>query len=163
MGQLAEKFGRAGKKGEEGETFAMNLWKSIGYKVKDYRLDMTMQRLGIDYAIKKVHPKPWYRYYTVDNKNNLQYRDGTYIMPIELTKGRKKPGWFYSSHADRISHSNVRSKKLISYDLQDMRKVLLPLIEKGEIIASFAKSKCKMIYVDVNDKRIKHLIREVNG
>ena len=164
MGQLEEKFGWAGKKGEEGEEFALNLWSNLGYDVIDYRQDIAKQKLGIDYAIKKLHPKPWYRHYTIDNKNNLRHYKGTYTIPIEFKKGRwNRPGWLYTSQADRISHTHVQNKKMVYYDLKDMRKLLLPLVRKGDIKPIKARSKCEMIYIDLKDERFKELIREING
>ena len=163
MGQLEEKFGWAGKKGEEGEDFALALWDSIGYDVIDYRKDIAKQKLGIDYAVKKLKPEPWFRHYTIDNKNNLRIYKGQYSIPIEVKKGKRRPGWLYTSHADRISHTHVGKKMLVFYDLKQMRERLLPLIRNGEIALHDARSKCKMAYIDMNDKRFSNLIRKING
>jgi len=163
MGQLEEKFGFVGKKGEEGEVFALTAWRNLGYEVIDYRYDIMKQKVGIDYAIRKLKPTPWKRYYTVDNKNNLQYNKGEYTIPIEVTKGKRRPGWLHTSSADRISHTHVKRKKLLYYDLGQMRTVVLPLLRSKELEPITARSKCKIVYIQATDSRIAHLIRTIDA
>ena len=51
MGQLAERFGRAGKKGEVGERFAMARWKEAGFEVTDLTQEISFQKAGIDFDV----------------------------------------------------------------------------------------------------------------
>jgi hypothetical protein len=116
MGVLAAKFGAIGAKGEAGEEFILNqLTKS--YQVSDYRQDMIQQSQGIDFGIK--HPS-WRREYTLDSKNNLYICPEYYAFKIEL-EANGKAGWFFTSKADRIYHTNAYMGKYLYYDLNELR------------------------------------------
>lgn len=116
MGQLSTKFGSIGAKGEVGEEFILKRLQEQ-YQVSDYRNDMIQQSQGIDFGIK--HPS-WRREYTLDSKNNLFIDNGYYAFKIEL-EFREKAGWFYTSKADRIYHTNAYLGKYLYYDLNELR------------------------------------------
>ncbi len=116
MGQLSTKFGSIGAKGEAGEEFILKRLQEQ-YQVSDYRNDMIQQSQGIDFGIK--HPS-WRREYTLDSKNNLFIDNDYYAFKIEL-EFRGKAGWFYTSKADRIYHTNAYQGKYLYYDLNELR------------------------------------------
>jgi len=116
MGQLSTKFGSIGAKGEVGEEFILKKLQEQ-YQVSDYRNDMIQQSQGIDFGIK--HPS-WRREYTLDSKNNLFIDNDYYAFKIEL-EFRGKAGWFYTSKADRIYHTNAYLGKYLYYDLNELR------------------------------------------
>ena len=116
MGQLSTKFGSIGAKGEAGEEFILKKLQEQ-YQVSDYRNDMIQQSQGIDFGIK--HPS-WRREYTLDSKNNLFIDNDYYAFKIEL-EFRGKAGWFYTSKADRIYHTNAYSERFLYYDLNELR------------------------------------------
>jgi len=116
MGQLSTKFGSIGAKGEVGEEFILKKLQEQ-YQVSDYRNDMIQQSQGIDFGIK--HPS-WRREYTLDSKNNLFIDTDYYAFKIEL-EFRGKAGWFYTSKADRIYHTNAYLGKYLYYDLNELR------------------------------------------
>ena len=116
MGQLSTKFGSIGAKGEAGEEFILKRLQEQ-YQVSDYRNDMIQQSQGIDFGIKHTS---WRREYTLDSKNNLFIDNGYYAFKIELEFGGKA-GWFYTSKADRIYHTNAYLGKYLYYDLNELR------------------------------------------
>lgn len=116
MGQLGTKFGKVGYKGEAGETFMYEVLKRE-YYTSDYRQDMVMQTQGIDFGIKLPE---WRREYTLDVKNNLYIDKEYYAFKIEI-ESANKAGWFFSSKADRIYHTNTYSSKYLYYDLNELR------------------------------------------
>ena len=116
MGQLSAKFGSIGAKGEAGEEFIFKKLQEQ-YQVSDYRNDMIQQSQGIDFGIKHTS---WRREYTLDSKNNLFIDNGYYAFKIEL-EFRGKAGWFYTSKADRIYHTNAYSERFLYYDLNELR------------------------------------------
>ena len=116
MGVLETKFGTVGAKGEAGEEFIYTQL-SKNYQVTDYRLDLIQQSQGIDFGIK--HPS-WRREYTLDSKNNLFITTGYYAFKIEL-EANGKAGWFYTSKADRIYHTNAYMGKYLYYDMNELR------------------------------------------
>jgi hypothetical protein len=118
MGQLANRFGKVGAKGESGENYLYEVLKNQ-YTVSDYRTDMVMQTQGIDFGIKKPE---WRREYTLDVKNTLYIeKNNEYIaFKIEL-ECNKQPGWFFTSKADRIYHTNAYMGKYLYYNLDEMR------------------------------------------
>lgn len=116
MGQLTTRFGAVGAKGEAGEIFMLDVLKTQ-YKVSDYRLDMVQQTQGIDFGISK---DGWRREFTLDVKNNLYITPEFYAFKIEL-EANGKAGWFFTSKADRIYHTNAYMKQYIYYDLNELR------------------------------------------
>ena len=106
MGQLTTRFGAVGAKGEAGEIFMLDELKKQ-YKVSDYRLDMVQQTQGIDFGISK---DGWRREFTLDVKNNLYITPEFYAFKIEL-EANGKAGWFFTSKADRIYHTNAYMKQ----------------------------------------------------
>ena len=116
MGQLGTKFGKTGYKGEAGEAFIYEVL-SHDQSVTDYRQDMVMQSQGIDFGIKKPD---WRREYTLDSKNNLYIEKTYFAFKVEI-ESDNKAGWFFSSKADRIYHTNTYSGKYIYYDLNELR------------------------------------------
>jgi hypothetical protein len=116
MGVLARKFGAIGAKGEAGEEFIFKELKKH-YQVSDYRQDMVQQSQGIDFGIN--HPS-WRREYTLDSKNNLFITTEYYAFKIEL-EANGKAGWFYTSKADRIYHTNAYMGKYLYYDMNELR------------------------------------------
>ncbi len=156
VGQLAERFGRAGRKGEVGERFAMARWKEAGFEVIDRTQEISFQKAGIDFEIKKGKKSC-----SVDNKNNLRYRKGKIILSIEIMKGKKRPGWFHTSQAKLISHTHTSRKILLYYDLKKLREKLKPLIKSNEIKVENVRKTCKMVYIEKNDNRFKNIIKEL--
>jgi len=116
MGQLTNRFGAVGAKGEAGEIFMLETLKKQ-YKVSDYRLDMVQQTQGIDFGISK---DGWRREFTLDVKNNLYITPEFVAFKIEL-ESDGKAGWFFTSKADRIYHTNAYMKQYIYYDLNELR------------------------------------------
>ena len=116
MGILAKKFGKVGYKGETGESFMYEVLQNE-YEVSDYRKDLVMQTQGIDFGIKLPN---WRREYTLDVKNNLYIEPSFYAFKIEL-EDKGKPGWFFTSKADRIYHSNAYMGEYFYYELTEMR------------------------------------------
>ena len=116
MGVLETKVGTVGAKGEAGEEFIYTQL-SKNYQVTDYRLDLIQQSQGIDFGIK--HPS-WRREYTLDSKNNLFITTSYYAFKIEL-EANGKAGWFYTSKADRIYHTNAYMGKYLYYDMNELR------------------------------------------
>lgn len=118
MGQLSQRFGKVGYKGEAGENFLYDVLQR-DYQVSDYRQDMVMQTQGIDFGIKKPE---WRREYTLDVKNTLYIdKNNEYFsFKIEL-ESNSQPGWFFTSKADRIYHTNAYMGKYIYYELNKLR------------------------------------------
>jgi len=87
------------------------------YKVSDYRLDMVQQTQGIDFGIIQ---DGWRREFTLDVKNNLYITPEFYAFKIEL-ESDMKAGWFFTSKADRIYHTNAYMGQYIYYDLNQLR------------------------------------------
>jgi hypothetical protein len=116
MGQLTTRFGAVGAKGEAGEIFLFEKLQKE-YQVSDYRQDMVLQTQGIDFGIKLP---AWRREYTLDVKNNLYITNEYYAFKIEI-ESDKKAGWFFTSKADRIYHTNAYMGKYLYYDLNELR------------------------------------------
>lgn len=116
MGQLEARFGSVGAKGEAGENFLYSRLMQ-DYTVSDYRKDMIQQTQGIDFGIIKPN---WRREYTLDVKNTLYIDNTYYAFKIEL-EADGKPGWFFTSKADRIYHTNAYCKKYLYYELNELR------------------------------------------
>lgn len=87
------------------------------YKVSDYRTNMILQSQGIDFGISKSE---WRREYTLDVKNNLYIENSYYAFKIEI-ESEGKAGWFFTSKADRIYHTNAYMKRYLYYDLNELR------------------------------------------
>lgn len=116
MGQLIDRFGLAGFKGEAGEIFMYEELQKE-YTVSDYRTDMIQQTQGIDFGISKPD---WRREYTLDVKNNLYIANSYYAFKIEI-ESNGKAGWFFTAKSDRIYHTNAYSKQYLYYDLNELR------------------------------------------
>jgi hypothetical protein len=116
MGQLINRYGVTGYKGEAGEIFMYNELQRE-YKVSDYRTNMILQSQGIDFGISKSE---WRREYTLDVKNNLYIENSYYAFKIEI-ESAGKAGWFFTSKADRIYHTNAYMKRYLYYDLNELR------------------------------------------
>lgn len=116
MGQLINRFGTTGIKGEAGEIFMYEELQKE-YTVSDYRTDMILQTQGIDFGISKPD---WRREYTLDVKNNLYISNSYYAFKIEI-ESNGKAGWFFTSKSDRIYHTNTYSKQYLYYDLNELR------------------------------------------
>jgi hypothetical protein len=127
MGQLATRFGKVGAKGEAGETFLFEKLKQ-DYTVSDYRTDMVMQSQGIDFGIQKPN---WRREYTLDVKNSLYISNDYYAFKIEI-EDNGKAGWFYTSKADRIYHTNAWEKKYLYYELNELRYYVTSKLLKND-------------------------------
>jgi hypothetical protein len=78
---------------------------------------MVQQTQGIDFGISK---DGWRRELTLDVKNNLYITPEFYAFKIEL-EANGKAGWFFTSKADRIYHTNAYMKQYIYYDLNELR------------------------------------------
>lgn len=116
MGHLINRYGTTGIKGEAGEIFMYNELQRE-YTVSDYRTNMIMQSQGIDFGISKLD---WRREYTLDVKNNLYIANSYYAFKIEI-ESNGKAGWFFTSKADRIYHTNAYMKQYLYYDLNELR------------------------------------------
>tara|TARA_R110000824_G_scaffold41627_3_gene123621 strand:- start:818 stop:1291 length:474 start_codon:yes stop_codon:yes gene_type:complete len=156
VGQLEEKFGRVGKKGEEGEIYAMERYRTAGYEVIDHTRNMFYQAAGIDFEVVKNKKKQ-----LVDNKNNLRYSKKKIMIPVEIMKTTRKLGWYHSSQADTISHTYLPHNLLLYYSLNKLRKILGPLIVSGEVEIKIVRKRCKMVYIARDDKRFKNIIKEL--
>lgn len=116
MGHLINRYGTTGIKGEAGEIFMYNELQRE-YIVSDYRTNMILQSQGIDFGISKPD---WQREYTLDVKNNLYIANSYYAFKIEI-ESNAKAGWFFTSKADRIYHTNAYMKQYLYYDLNELR------------------------------------------
>lgn len=128
MGQLIDRFGATGVKGEEGEKFMMSVLKSQGFDVRDYRTDLVVQSQGIDFGINKPSQR---REFTLDVKNNLYIKDDYHAFKVEIERFTRA-GWFYTSKADFIYHTNAYTGNYIYYNLNELRYYITKqLIEKS--------------------------------
>ena len=117
MGQLIDRFGASGIKGEEGEKFILSVLKSQGYDVRDYRTDLVVQSQGIDFGIYKPTMR---RELTLDVKTNLYIKDDYYAFKVEIERFTRA-GWFYTSKADFIYHTNAYTGNYVYYNLNELR------------------------------------------
>lgn len=124
---LTEKFPTTGTKGEIGEQWLKSILQSYGYEVNDFSNIVEHQKRGYDFSIKK---SGWLREYYLDCKNNL-YIDGDYHFKVEI-EDYGKLGWFFSSQADRIYHVNPYMNTYITYDLNEMRKLVIDALFKND-------------------------------
>ena len=116
MGHLINRYGTTGIKGEAGEEFMYKMLQ-LDYTVSDYRKDLIIQGQGIDFGIRRPE---WNREYTLDVKNNLYLDSSYYAFKIEIQSGTEA-GWFFTSKADRIYHTNAYSGRYLYYNLNELR------------------------------------------
>lgn len=127
MSILENKFGQTGKKGHFGEVALYSLLKSIYPEVIDHRKDLRVQSDGVDFSVKQNN---WNKFITLDCKNNLYVSNDYYSLKIEL-ESNGKPGWFFTSKADRIYHISSYSKQYVYYDLSVARYIITKGLLEG--------------------------------
>ena len=159
MGQLEARFGKVGAKGEAGEAYLFERLQR-DFQVIDYRHDMIQQTQGIDFGIRKPE---WRREYTLDVKNTLYIApdDSFTSIKVEL-ECKGKPGWFFTSKADRIYHTNAFMKRYLYYDLNELRHYITKkLLEQspdfeivhynGDVLAQFRMFATKQCNYPISD------------
>lgn len=154
--QLKEQFGQTGVKGGKGEELLFKYLQKI-YDVKDYREDMTVQMLGVDFAVSKP---TWKRAFTLDAKTNLKRINNQYEFTLELSK-RGKAGWFHTSKSDRIYHIDLDNKLSVYYDLGEMRQALAHYMITDHKTA-FKVMKIGgdiLLHISIDHPAVKHIIK----
>lgn len=114
---IIDKFPTTGVKGDDGERFLFEQLLKRYEVVNDYRQNLTMQNVGVDFGFGALN---WKRETTLDVKNNLYITRDKIGFKVEIQKNGK-PGWFFTSKADRIYHVCAYQKKFMYYDLGDLR------------------------------------------
>lgn len=134
-----ERFGEAGAKGSLAEQKIMSYYKKIGYDVDDLTADTTgsfkWESKGIDFRIKKSNWKNWMY---CDSKANLS--GNTTFLEI-VSEGN--PGWFCTSHSNRIKHYDINANRMAYYDLGEMRMEVS--------IRGLTPDSRGLIKIDIND------------
>ena len=160
VSQLEKRFGKRGKKGDDGEKWLIKkLRESKQYdEVKDFSKEWKMQELGIDGSVKK---KSWHRPYYYDCKHNLVKKNKTtYKIYLEWTKPYScKTGWFHTSGANRIYHVSVKHNTSIFYDLRQMRQRIREQINLGHIEVVHKSRKESCVLIEHNDPAFQDLLR----
>ena len=159
ISQLEQRFGKRGRKGDEGERWLLKkLRESKQYdEVKDFSKEYKMQELGIDGSINK---KSWYRPYYYDCKHNLIKQNKTYKLYLEWTKPYSgKPGWFHTSAANRIYHVSVKHNVSIFYDLKQLRERVRKQISLGHVKVARKAPKESFVMIKHNDPVFRDLLR----
>jgi hypothetical protein len=128
MSILERKFGATGRKGDSGEVLLYNHLQRL-YTVTDYRKDLRVQSKGVDFGITK---SGWNREFTLDSKCNLYIEPNFFSFKIEL-ESNGKPGWFFTSTADRIYHVSAYCKKYLYYDLSEFRHFVVMHLLKNKV------------------------------
>ena len=160
ISHLEKRFGKRGKKGDEGEKWLLKkLRESKQYDtVKDFSKEYKMQELGIDGSVQK---KNWKRPYYYDCKHNLfKKSNGTFQIYLEWTKKYSgKPGWFHTSSSNRIYHVSVKNNTSIFYDLKEMRQRIREQRDLGHVAVSIRKFKESYIMIEHDDPAFADLLR----
>jgi hypothetical protein len=153
---LEKKFGRAGKKGHEGEKLVLEKVETIYDQVIDYTQDMDKQRQGIDFSVKNDH---WSVECSCDSKANMKSRDGMHYIIFELYKGSGSDGWLYKSKSNRIYHVNIDNKSMVYYDRLQMENRIKQLYADKKVETRYSgPGDAHLLELSTNDPRISDLI-----
>tara|TARA_Y100000296_G_scaffold56535_1_gene64868 strand:- start:205 stop:693 length:489 start_codon:yes stop_codon:yes gene_type:complete len=154
---LMEKYPDTAEKGITGEKWLYEKMEAFYDEVKDHTDDAVYQTNGIDFSVKQ---ETWKRAYTLDVKNNLKVGPrGGKIMTIELDK-EGRPGWLYSSQADRIYHVNTDHETGVFYDRKQMQERIDKSLKAGSV-NSFKNNNDTLVSLYSSDENVRDLVRKV--
>lgn len=110
----AEAFGATGAKGDAGEEFLVEVYKSRGWIVHWKRSSRSAQLQGVDIILEKNGLTC-----TIDVKNNLR-EDGVFF--VETTPS----GWLFNSKYinEFVVHVNPISRETVSYSRESMQNYI---------------------------------------